>query len=232
MGEFGPSEAGFAAAAAMVHLGFAVGQVPSGVALDRVGPRLTASVLLAIATAGPVLTAAPPEARRRALGEVLTRLGCSGVFVAGLLVTAELLRPDRFGQVAGPMPALSGLGLLASGTPSAWLVGIAAMAPVGLLIGSHVLLCPMAREATPERGTGKALSAVNLASSPGSSCCSRSSRWSHGWRGRRGRSRRAAWRSWRSPGSPADAQPGRRRAASRPSTPRPSSASEAGSGTG
>jgi hypothetical protein len=32
--------------------------VPSGVALDRVGPRLMAGVLLAIATAGLALTAA------------------------------------------------------------------------------------------------------------------------------------------------------------------------------
>lgn len=58
---FAFTEAGLAAATAMVHLGFAVGQVPSGAALDRVGPRRTATVLLAIATAGLALSAAAPE---------------------------------------------------------------------------------------------------------------------------------------------------------------------------
>ncbi|GIX11026.1 MFS transporter [Elioraea sp.] len=124
-GEFGLSEAGLAAATAMVHLGFAVGQVPSGVALDRVGPRLTASVLLAIAAAGLALSAAAPGAWSFALGQFLTGLGCSGVFMAALMVAAQLLPADRFGQVAGLMPALSGIGLLASGTPSAWLIGSA-----------------------------------------------------------------------------------------------------------
>jgi len=54
----------------------------------RVGPRLMASVLLAIATPGRALTAAAPGAWSLALGQFLTALGCSGVFMAGLPVTA------------------------------------------------------------------------------------------------------------------------------------------------
>ncbi|WP_333668783.1 MFS transporter [Elioraea tepidiphila] len=177
MGEFGLSEAGLAAATAMVHLGFAVGQVPSGVALDRVGPRLTASVLLVIATAGLALTAAAPGAWSLALGQFLTGLGCSGVFMAGLMVTAQLLPPDRFGQVAGLMPALSGLGLLASGTPSAWLVGIAgwraapaaaAMAGLVCLIAAWVLVPALQPQRASQRGLGaECLDVLRLAASRG-----------------------------------------------------------------
>jgi predicted MFS family arabinose efflux permease len=177
MGEFGLSEAGLAAATAMVHLGFAVGQVPSGVALDRVGPRLTASVLLVIATAGLALTAAAPGAWSLALGQFLTGLGCSGVFMAGLMVTAQLLPPDRFGQVAGLMPALSGLGLLASGTPSAWLVGIAgwraapaAAAVAGLvcLIAAWSLVPALRPQRASQRGLGAdSLDVLRLAASRG-----------------------------------------------------------------
>lgn len=177
MGEFGLSEAGLAAATAMVHLGFAVGQVPSGVALDRVGPRLTASVLLAVATAGLALTAAAPGAWSFALGQFLTGLGCPGVFMAGLMVTAQLLPPDRFGQVAGLMPALSGFGLLASGTPSAWLVGIAgwragpaAAAVAGLLclIAAWRLVPPLRPSRAGQRGlAAECLDVLLLAVSPG-----------------------------------------------------------------
>ncbi len=175
--EFGLSEAGLAAATAMVHLGFAVGQVPSGVALDRVGPRRTATVLLAIATAGLALTAAAPGAWSLALGQFLTGLGCSGVFMAGLMVAAQLLPPDRFGQIAGLMPALSGIGLLASGTPSAWLVAIAgwraapaaaAGAGVLCLIAAWRLVPPLRPARAGQRGLGaECLDVLMLVASPG-----------------------------------------------------------------
>jgi predicted MFS family arabinose efflux permease len=177
MGEFGVSEAGLAAATAMVHLGFAVGQVPSGVALDRVGPRRTASVLLAIATAGLALTAAAPEPLSFALGQFLTGLGCSGVFMAGLVVAAQLLPPDRFGQIAGLMPALGGIGLLASGTPSAWLVdhggwraaaAAAAAAGVLCLLAVRLLVPPLRPSRAGQHGLGaECLDVLILAVSPG-----------------------------------------------------------------
>lgn len=176
-GEFSLSEAGLAAATAMVHLGFAVGQVPSGVALDRAGPRLTASALLAIATAGLALTAAAPGAWSLAVGQFLTGLGCSGVFMAGLMVTAQLLPPDRFGQVAGLMPALSGIGLVASGTPSAWLIGIggwraapAAAAGAGALclIAARLLVPPLRPTRAGQRGlAAECLDVLRLAASRG-----------------------------------------------------------------
>mgnify|MGYP003941228873 CR=1 FL=1 len=63
-----------------------------------------------------------------------------------------------------------GIAHLAAAAALAWLPlaggrtgpDIAAMAAVGTLIGSHVLLYPMTREAAPEGAVGKALSAVNL----------------------------------------------------------------------
>ena len=174
--ELGLSEAGLAAATAMVHLGFAVGQVPSGAALDRVGPRRTASVLLAIATAGLTLSAVAPGVWSFAFGQFLTGLGCSGLFMAGLMVAAQLLPPDRFGQVAGLMPALSGIGLLASGTPSAWLIGIAgwraapaaaAVAGVLCLIAAWRLVPSLRPQHTGQRGLGaECLDVLLLAASP------------------------------------------------------------------
>lgn len=174
--EFTMSEAGLAAATAMVHVGFAVGQVPSGAALDRVGPRRTATVLLAIATAGLVLTAAAPEPWSFALGQFLTGLGCSGVFMAGLMVAAQLLPPDRFGQVAGLMPALGGIGLVASGTPAAWLIGLggwraapAAAAAAGLvcIVAVRLLVPPLRPARAGQRGlAAECLEVLRLTASP------------------------------------------------------------------
>lgn len=174
--EFTMSEAGLAAATAMVHVGFAVGQVPSGAALDRVGPRRTATVLLAIAAAGLVLTAAAPEPWSFALGQFLTGLGCSGVFMAGLMVAAQLLPPDRFGQVAGLMPALGGIGLVASGTPAAWLIGLggwraapAAAAAAGLvcIVAVRLLVPPLRPARAGQRGlAAECLEVLRLTASP------------------------------------------------------------------
>lgn len=173
----GLSEAGLATATAMVHLGFAVGQVPSGAALDRVGPRRTASVLLAVATAGLALTAAAPGPWSFALGQFLTGLGCSGVFMAGLMVAAQMLPPERFGQVAGLMPALGGIGLVASGTPSAWLIGLggwraapAAAAAAGTLciVAVRALVPPLRPAMAGQRGAAaECLEVLRLTASPG-----------------------------------------------------------------
>jgi predicted MFS family arabinose efflux permease len=174
--EFALSEAGLAAATAMVHLGFAVGQVPSGAALDRVGPRRTASVLLVVATTGLALTAAAPGPWSFALGQFLTGLGCSGVFMAGLMVAAQMLPPDRFGQVAGLMPALGGIGLLASGTPSAWLIDLggwraapaaASLAGVLCVLAARLLVPPLRPARAGQRGlAAECLDVLVLTASP------------------------------------------------------------------
>jgi hypothetical protein len=88
MGEFGLSGAGLAAATAMGISASRSARCRPVWPSTRVGPRLMAGVLLAIATAGLALTAAAPGAWSLPPSRFLTRLGCSGVCIAGLPVTA------------------------------------------------------------------------------------------------------------------------------------------------
>jgi hypothetical protein len=88
MGELGVSGAGLAAATAMCILASRSARCRPVWPSTRLGPRLMAGVLLAIATAGLALTAAAPGPWSLALGQFLTAPGCSGVCMAGLPVTA------------------------------------------------------------------------------------------------------------------------------------------------
>lgn len=109
-------------ATGLYHAGFALGQVPCGVALDRYGVRRTVSVLLGIATLGGAASALAPSGVLFGAAQFVTGLGCCGMLMCGLRWTAHAMPPEKFGAVSGYILALGSIRLLASGTPSALLV--------------------------------------------------------------------------------------------------------------
>jgi predicted MFS family arabinose efflux permease len=111
-------------ATGLYHAGFALGQVPCGVALDRYGVRRTVSVLLSIATLGGAASALAPTGVLFGAAQFVTGLGCCGMLMCGLRWTAYAMPPEKFGAVSGYILALGSIGLLASGTPSALLVEV------------------------------------------------------------------------------------------------------------
>lgn len=106
----------------LYHAGFALGQIPCGVALDRHGVRRTAIALLVVAVAGMALSAAAPNAAVFALAQFLTGLGCCGGLMCNLRWAAHALPAEKFGAASGYILALGSIGLMASGTPSAWII--------------------------------------------------------------------------------------------------------------
>jgi predicted MFS family arabinose efflux permease len=116
------SPGGLGLATGLYHAGFALGQIPTGVALDRFGVRQTVCVLLAIATLGACGSALAPNGTTFGLAQFTTGLGCCGMLMCGLRWTAYAMPPEKFGAVSGYILALGSIGLLASGTPSALLI--------------------------------------------------------------------------------------------------------------
>ncbi len=101
-------------------------QVPVGVLLDRFGPRRVIPSLLTIAVAGALVFASGRTGTQLVLGQFMIGLGCSGVFMGGLVAFSRWFPSDRFAAVAGVAIAVSVTGTLLSGTPLA-----AAMQAVG-----------------------------------------------------------------------------------------------------
>lgn len=115
----GPSV--LADASALWFLAFALAQLPVGWALDRIGPRRTASVLLALGGAGGAAVfamAGGPGAILVAMA--LIGLGCAPVLMASYYIFARSYSPAVFGTLAGAVIGFGSLGNIAGSAPLAW----------------------------------------------------------------------------------------------------------------
>jgi len=90
-----------ATASGIWFLTFAAMQIPVGVALDKIGPRITASLLLAIGGAG---------------GAFLF-IGCSPILMSAYYIFARSFSPKVFATLAGVSLGLGTMGNVASALP-------------------------------------------------------------------------------------------------------------------
>ena len=74
---------------------YALMQVPTGMLLDRFGPRRTLAVLLIFTCAGAGIFAAGETPGMLAVGRVFMGIGCAGVFTGGFYVMTLWMPPDR-----------------------------------------------------------------------------------------------------------------------------------------
>lgn len=129
-------------------LAFAAMQIPVGVALDRVGPRLTAAVLFAIGGAGgAALFAVASTALELKLAMALIGLGCSPVLMANYYIFAREFSPAVFGTLAGVVIGIGSLGNIASSLPLAfavevlgWRGSLWALAAISLVVAIAIAL--------------------------------------------------------------------------------------------
>ena len=104
---------------------FAIMQIPVGWALDHIGPRWTAAVLLAIGGGGGSALFAMsqnPEDVQIAMG--LIGVGCSPVLMASYYIFARLYRPAMFATLAGVVLGIGTAGNLAGSVPLAMAVEV------------------------------------------------------------------------------------------------------------
>lgn len=172
--EIGAAPGDLALSSGIWFLVFAVMQMPVGAALDRIGPRATASVLLGLGGGGGALVfafAQGPGAVHLAMA--LIGIGCSPVLMASYYIFARIYRPAVFGTLAGAIIGVGSLGNIAGAAPLAWLVeqigwrpaltGLAAVT-VAVALALWVFVRDPERVAPPETGRG---SVVDLLRIPG-----------------------------------------------------------------
>jgi len=141
---------------------FAFAQVPVGVALDRIGPRLTVGVLMVAAVAGTGLLAVAEGRGMAIVAMALIGLGCAPVYMGMLYIVARTYAQAQFATFSSAIVGLGSLGNLVSATPLAWAVDAygwrAAMVGLaGLTAISTLMVILLVRDPPRARAAGEGL---------------------------------------------------------------------------
>lgn len=116
--DIGASAADLASASGYWFLAFAVMQLPVGLALDRIGPRLTSAIPLAIGGGGGAAVfalAEGPVAIQIAMA--LIGVGCSPVLMGSFYIFARTYAPAVFTTLAGVTIGIGSLGNIGASLP-------------------------------------------------------------------------------------------------------------------
>ncbi|MBU2981582.1 MFS transporter [Lentibacter algarum] len=117
--DVGASAADLASASGFWFLAFAAMQIPVGWALDKVGPRRTAAVLLMLGGAGGAAVFASATAPAHiSLAMVLIGIGCSPVLMASYYIFARVYSPAVFATLAAVILGIGSVGNLAAALPT------------------------------------------------------------------------------------------------------------------
>ena len=153
--EFGASAQALGIFAGAFHLSFAASQIVIGVALDVFGPRRTVIVASTVALLGVAVSAVAPSFPVLVIGQLLIGIGCAPAFLGTIVFVAKRYPADQFTRLSGLVLSFSGIGMLLTGTPLAyvvetwsWRAGFLALGAVAALVLLAVVL--LVREEPPQ----------------------------------------------------------------------------------
>ncbi|MCV2893840.1 MFS transporter [Lentibacter sp. XHP0401] len=117
--DVGATPEDLAMASGLWFLAFAAMQIPVGAALDRVGPRRTASVLLLVGGGGgAVVFAMATVPAHISIAMLLIGVGCSPVLMASYYIFARTYSAAVFATLAAVILGVGSVGNLASALPT------------------------------------------------------------------------------------------------------------------
>lgn len=115
-----PQQLGMFAAA--YHFAFGALQLFMGIGIDMHGLRRTVLAASPLMVLGAVLSALAPSFTLLVVGQVLIGIGCAPAFLVCTIYIARHFPPARYTLVSSIILALGSMGMLATGTPLAWLI--------------------------------------------------------------------------------------------------------------
>ncbi len=146
--DIGASPEDLSLASGLWFLAFALMQLPVGWALDKIGPRFTASVLLALGGAGgAVVFALAQNPTHITISMVMIGIGCAPVLMASYYIFARSFSPAVFATLAGAVIGFGSLGNIASSLPMTraseifgWRETVMALAGVTLIVALAIII--------------------------------------------------------------------------------------------
>ncbi len=156
--ELSPRMLGLIASA--FFLSYALLQIPTGLMLDRFGPRLTVTALFTLTVAGTALFALAPSGPVMVVARLLMGAGSAAIFAGGFMVIARFYPAERFTTVGGTWNSFAMLGTFLATAPLAVLVSFAgwrtSFLAIAALTAGIALLTGVALRDRPEHGGRKA----------------------------------------------------------------------------
>ncbi|OEY65442.1 MFS transporter [Marinobacter sp. X15-166B] len=114
-------ESGLGLLSSTFFISFAIAQVPCGLALDRLGARLTIGLFMGFATLGTAIFWMAEGYATAFVAQVLIGIGCAPVFTGAMLYIGRRYHPEQFAYVTAMVIALGSVGDLLGTTPLALL---------------------------------------------------------------------------------------------------------------
>jgi predicted MFS family arabinose efflux permease len=134
--EFGLTAQQLGVFAAMFHFSFGALQLLMGIGIDLHGVRRTVLAAFPLTIAGALLSALAPTYRVAVLGQALIGIGCAPAFLVCTVFIARRFPASQFASVSGLVLGFGGVGLLATGTPLAWVVEVSSWRTGFLVLGA------------------------------------------------------------------------------------------------
>jgi MFS family permease len=104
------------------HFAFGALQLFTGIGIDLQGLRRTVLVTSPLMVLGAAVSALASTFPMLVAGQVLIGVGCAPAFLVCTVYVARHFPAERFAAVSGTIMAVGGVGMVATGTPLAWLI--------------------------------------------------------------------------------------------------------------
>lgn len=138
--ELGASAGDLALSSGMWFLAFALMQLPVGWALDRIGPRWTTSVLLALGGGGGAALFALAQAPWHLhVAMALIGVGCAPALMGAYYILAHDYPPERFGALTGAVVGVGSAGNILGAAPLVSLIHAVGWRPALWLMAGATL---------------------------------------------------------------------------------------------
>ncbi|MGQ9548770.1 MAG: MFS transporter [Roseiflexus sp.] len=134
----------------LFYAGFAAVQLPLGIALDRIGPRIAVPSLMLATVVGSLLFATATALPQVALGRTLIGVGMAGNLMGAVKAFGVWFSPNRVATFTSLMVGIGAMGALVAATPLAWLnqqfgwravflggAGIVLLSAAGIALGTQ-----------------------------------------------------------------------------------------------
>ena len=122
-------------------LAFAACLLPSGIAIDRFGPRTVQSVMMGVTALGALIFSLSTGPFGLVIGRTLLGAGAASALLAGMKAVVTWFPRERLGLVTGCLITVAGLGALAMADPAALFVRAYGWRALFILLAALATLC-------------------------------------------------------------------------------------------
>lgn len=115
--------------------------IPSGIAIDRFGPRVVQSAMMGVTAVGALVFCLSTGLFGLAIGHMLLGVGTASALLAGIKAVVTWFPRERLGLVTGCLIAVAGLGVLAAADPAARFAHAYGWGTLLILLAALATLC-------------------------------------------------------------------------------------------